>query len=408
MKRSVEFDLLTKSEANLRFASRAGMFAKAGRVKTQREATRDELARSFGRPPPAHVVQLPGDVPRFAAVGSAIGLTVRHAIGVHLVRIAPHRLDDDNVRGALKAIRDEVAAWLGRDDGERELRFTYDQEQRGADVYRVRIEVTDKLAGDDVVIVRAEQASEGRKAKSRVKRAITASSSARKKAAASFSKLTGHACDPSATGKARIPGYHGPCNVDDMQRSTPKRRPDRDPGDEEHARDLAPCTTCRAALHEGCDRSVPGRTVFGVHVARARAAGLYVPEDDRGDVKPARAPRGARRVVPAASPASRPRSYALFAWEQTPCPKCGGDGHAQTITDPPIPCGTCHGTGRKGLVLAPLVRYDTVDAPESITIPVPSAHSTTYGDNATLHRRAFNSKTLGMIWLFEKRRESTT
>lgn len=44
---------------------------------------------------------------------------------------ATRPMDDDNLPGALKAIRDEVAAWLQRDDGDRGAwEWRYDQ-QRG-------------------------------------------------------------------------------------------------------------------------------------------------------------------------------------------------------------------------------------------------------------------------------------
>ncbi len=48
---------------------------------------------------------------------------------VTLTRIAPSNgLDGDNCQGALKAVRDEVAAWLGVDDKRADLvRYEYDQ-----------------------------------------------------------------------------------------------------------------------------------------------------------------------------------------------------------------------------------------------------------------------------------------
>jgi hypothetical protein len=49
-------------------------------------------------------------------------------------------MDDDNLPGSLKAIRDEVASVLGVDDGDRaRIRFAYAQE-RGEWGVRVRIE----------------------------------------------------------------------------------------------------------------------------------------------------------------------------------------------------------------------------------------------------------------------------
>lgn len=51
---------------------------------------------------------------------------------VTLTRIAPGTLDDDNLPGSLKAIRDEIAAFLGVNDRLREVvRYEYSQ-RRGA------------------------------------------------------------------------------------------------------------------------------------------------------------------------------------------------------------------------------------------------------------------------------------
>ena len=47
---------------------------------------------------------------------------------VMLVRVAPRRLDDDNLRGALKAVRDQIAELAGVNDAKTELvRYEYDQ-----------------------------------------------------------------------------------------------------------------------------------------------------------------------------------------------------------------------------------------------------------------------------------------
>ena len=58
---------------------------------------------------------------------------------VTLTRIAPSNgLDDDGLCGALKGVRDQVAAWLGVDDRHRHIvQYTYHQE-RGP--WAVRIE----------------------------------------------------------------------------------------------------------------------------------------------------------------------------------------------------------------------------------------------------------------------------
>lgn len=48
---------------------------------------------------------------------------------VTLVRCSPRLLDDDNAVGAMKAVRDEVAAWLGVDDRDPRVRFVVEQEK---------------------------------------------------------------------------------------------------------------------------------------------------------------------------------------------------------------------------------------------------------------------------------------
>lgn len=69
-----------------------------------------------------------------AAPAAAVGLPV----AVTLTRIAPSAgLDDDNLRGALKAVRDGVADAFGLDDRDGRIRWGYEQ-QRGRE-YGVRI-----------------------------------------------------------------------------------------------------------------------------------------------------------------------------------------------------------------------------------------------------------------------------
>jgi hypothetical protein len=63
---------------------------------------------------------------------------------VRLFRLAPRRLDDDNATASMKAVRDEVAAWLGVDDRDPRVRFVVEQER--AKTYAVRIVVA--RAGD--------------------------------------------------------------------------------------------------------------------------------------------------------------------------------------------------------------------------------------------------------------------
>lgn len=64
-------------------------------------------------------------------------------VTVELTRIAPRELDDDNLAGALKAVRDEIAVVLGLgSDRDPRVRWVYGQArgQRPGE-YAVRIEV---------------------------------------------------------------------------------------------------------------------------------------------------------------------------------------------------------------------------------------------------------------------------
>jgi hypothetical protein len=60
---------------------------------------------------------------------------------VTLTRIGPNLLDDDNLAGSFKHIRDEVARLIGIDDGSPQIKFEYKQEAIGKRKYRVIIEV---------------------------------------------------------------------------------------------------------------------------------------------------------------------------------------------------------------------------------------------------------------------------
>jgi hypothetical protein len=76
---------------------------KAKKVKAQRQAT-------AYRTPPA-----------LRALGPLLVVT--------LTRVSPRELDDDNLRGALKSIRDQVASAMGVDDRSKLVRWEYGQEK---------------------------------------------------------------------------------------------------------------------------------------------------------------------------------------------------------------------------------------------------------------------------------------
>lgn len=59
---------------------------------------------------------------------------------VTLTRVGPRALDDDNLASAFKGIRDEVADFVGIDDGSSRFAWQYRQE-RGLYAVRIKLEV---------------------------------------------------------------------------------------------------------------------------------------------------------------------------------------------------------------------------------------------------------------------------
>lgn len=74
----------------------------------------------------------------FDAGGHTYGRTES---SVTLTRISPRRLDDDNLRGALKAVRDGVADWFGVPDNDPRIKWEYSQERGKPKEHGVRITV---------------------------------------------------------------------------------------------------------------------------------------------------------------------------------------------------------------------------------------------------------------------------
>jgi hypothetical protein len=70
----------------------------------------------------------------------AARLEARKRIAIGLTRISPRRLDTDNVVGACKSVRDQIAHELGVDDGDDRLVWVYDQ--RKGDEPGVLVEIS--------------------------------------------------------------------------------------------------------------------------------------------------------------------------------------------------------------------------------------------------------------------------
>ena len=75
-----------------------------------------------------------------AAVAQSFGVEVL-PVTVVLTRIAPRRLDGDNLQSGFKAVRDGVADWLGVDDGSSLVDWQYFQRSGKAGEYAVESEV---------------------------------------------------------------------------------------------------------------------------------------------------------------------------------------------------------------------------------------------------------------------------
>lgn len=111
---SVIMPIRTVSESN----ARGHWSKKARRAKDQRFVTWAKLRGSKGEP---------------SSIDTSVIVT--------LTRIAPRKLDDDNLRGALKACRDGVADWLGIEDNDPRVSWQYGQEHGEPKQYAVRIDV---------------------------------------------------------------------------------------------------------------------------------------------------------------------------------------------------------------------------------------------------------------------------
>jgi hypothetical protein len=65
---------------------------------------------------------------------------------VTLTRVAPRELDDDNLAGGFKSVRDGIADWLGCDDRDKRIAWRYAQRQGGVREYAAEVEIAPKGA----------------------------------------------------------------------------------------------------------------------------------------------------------------------------------------------------------------------------------------------------------------------
>lgn len=120
---TIEWPMVLPSAANLREHWRV----RHKRVKAQRNATKLALL--------AHGVSRRATDPF-------------ERLAVRLVRVGTRKLDDDNLAHAFKAVRDEIAAFFGVDDGdERRIRWEYAQAKGKPSMVRIDFAIESR---DDV------------------------------------------------------------------------------------------------------------------------------------------------------------------------------------------------------------------------------------------------------------------
>jgi hypothetical protein len=325
--RSVEFDCVTLRERNQRFASRGGVMAAAARQKKARKKAHDVLAATFGAAPGLW----------YTPAGAAPSYTEPNPIVVRMWRVGPGTLDSDGPDDALKACRDGVADWLGLDDRNVGVEWPRGMQEKTAprSPWRVRIEVEDRTPGADRRVVLASEPAKLKKAGRSPQKAKTA----------------------------------------------PRLQPDGDPGEELAARLLVPCPRCFVGVGSGCLHvgffSTAARK-HGVHVERAKAAGIHVKASDLDPMVDGmlaeRPPRtGVRKMAARIAPPQQARLplarvYALLPWR----------GH-EAIHEP---------------------RVDGLSPPASMLYTVPDEHRATWGRTVTLYRQSRTAAGVGIITVY--------
>jgi hypothetical protein len=129
VKQSIQFEMHTKSENRIRGRQPMAIYAMHN---AQREKVAALLTKHIAKPP--------------AVVGGESNQYV-----VTLCRISAGELDEeDNLRGALKHVKDAIARWLGfRNDNDKRLRWRYQQQSCPRGFYAVRVTIEDTSDGDE-------------------------------------------------------------------------------------------------------------------------------------------------------------------------------------------------------------------------------------------------------------------
>ncbi len=145
MKVSVQFPLKTDSENKIRSLP----FAVANAPRGKQMGIAHAIAGAAKKQRKTVRMMLDSQLPRLR---SRVPSSLLHPYAdakentyrVTMIRISAGTLDDDGLAGALKHVQDEIAAWLGVDDGPLgPVRWQRAQQRGPRGVYAVRIEIAD-------------------------------------------------------------------------------------------------------------------------------------------------------------------------------------------------------------------------------------------------------------------------
>lgn len=109
---------LASTNQSLRGTTIGARMAAAGKAKRERTGINMLLRGKFGKAPEPPMV-------------------------ITITRLGPRELDDDNLAGSAKHLRDGIADWLGVNDRDKRLKWVYVQEKTSGrpSVYGVRVRV---------------------------------------------------------------------------------------------------------------------------------------------------------------------------------------------------------------------------------------------------------------------------
>jgi hypothetical protein len=383
--RSVEFDLVTKSEGNERFASKKGMFAKANRIANQRKAVTKALAK-LGAPPAIWITP----------AGAAPSYTEPNRIELRCTRIAPGSLDvHDNLQVAFKGPIDAVAEWIGVKDNDPRLTVHRCEQEKSAGV---------STQGACPVCLAAPQAACNLTVPGKVQSGCHAARRTPWRVRIEVEDRT-PGVDRAVVLASEIPSTR---KKNGQGRKRPKATPAGDPGEEVAARLLVACPLCMVPVGERC-RDLPGRpAIHGVHTRRAIAAGILTTDTSRITGAPRTGVRKMARQVSHA-PAGQARlplvrCYVALPYLQPRCACWAGDSDTWQGTKPgglQSRCESCDGSGIVGpLSLRTDARLDGLSPPPSVLYAVPEPHRARWGKTITLYRRSMKAAGLGIITVY--------